>query len=207
MSVLALVSVFGTLGVTAVMVGPRVIEAQTTARTSHVVAARNPGHQRVIELFGSMVARSRAILAVHRRGGTPFEELVLLLEDRDNPGRIDPQEVGVVSHSRILQTLTFYTHESAEFAPKAVEPSWAEPEFCESWRASPERKAVVIASGLSDVQYEYEQLIQGETPALRITFTWAADSADGSDMASIVVGVSDNEKYERDGAGDYRDAS
>ena len=172
-----------------------------------MVAAQHPGHQRVVEVFGSMVGRSRAILAVHQRGASPFEEIVLWLEDSDHPGRIDPEEIGVISHSRILQTLTFYTRESAEIAPMTAVSSWEEPSFCESWRANPERQAVVIATGLSDVQFEPEHLIQGETPALRITFTWAADSADGSDMASIVVGGVECEKFESDWAGEYRDAS
>ena len=205
--VLAMTFSFGVLGATAVMIGPRVIEAQSAVHAPYVIAASDPAHQRVIELFGSMVARSRAVLAVHQRGATPYEELVLWFEDRDRPDQVDRHEVGVISHSRILRTLTFFTQESAEIAPAAFDEPWHEASFCDAWRTHPDRQAVVIASGISDLHYDYVQLIQGEAPSLRITFTWASESADGSDEASIVVDVSNMLRQEDGGAGVRRHAS
>lgn len=206
--VVATMATFGVLGTTAIMIGPRVIEARTTATTPVVVAARIPSHQRVIEAFGGLVARSRATLAVHDRGADSHEELVLWLEDRDNSQRVDPWEIGVISHSRILQTLTLHTMSEAEIAPLDVPwQAWSHPGFCETWRTCPDTQSTVIAAGLSDVDFRREPMIQDGPATLRITFTWAADSADGSDEASIVVGVEHMPRLDHGDAGEHQDAS
>lgn len=206
--VVATLATFGALGATAIMIGPRVIEANSPATTPQVVTARIPSHQRVIEAFGGLVARSRAMLAVHDRGAGSHEELVLWLENRDLPKLVDPHEIGVISHSRILQTLTLHTMPEAEIAPLDVPwQAWSRPGFCETWRTCPGTHSTVIAAGLSDVDFRSEQLIQGGPAALRITFTWAADSADGSDQASIVVGVKKMPRLEHGDAGEHQDAS
>ena len=203
--VLAALVAFGTLGATAVMVGPRVLEARAEPGTSRTRAARETEHQQIIELFGSIVARSRGVLWIHPREASPYEELVLWLEDSDHPGRMDADEIGVISHSRILRTLTLFRFEQADLAPAVSEAAWRLPVFCEAWRTNPNVHTSLIATGISDVQFSVEQLIQGEPPALRITFTWASDSADGPDEASILVNAIAHSRT--GGAGDTQDAS
>jgi hypothetical protein len=184
---------FATLAVAAVVLGPRVIRAEAQAVPA-ATPARTSDHQQFLDLLAGIVVRSRAVLAVHDRGATPFEEIVLWIEDPDRPEQVDAAEIALISHSRILHTVVFRRLRAGQPGHGLFAYDWNDPAFCEAWRTSPEVKGTVVAAGISDLDFAWAPLFQEEADALRITFTWSSDSSDTSDVASTVVGVVDQSR-------------
>jgi len=184
---------FASLGAAALTLGPRVIRADVQAVPA-ATPARTSDHQLFLDLLAGVVARSRAVLAVHDRGPTPFEEVVLWIDDPGRPEQVDAAEVALISHSRILHTVVFHRLRAGQPGHGLFAYDWSDPAFCEAWRTSPEVRGTVIAAGISDLDFAWAPLFQEEADALRITFTWSSDSSDTSDVASTVVGVVDQSK-------------
>ncbi len=188
---LVALSMIGTFGVTAAVVTPRFLAGGELPPSTTTAAMPVP--QRLIESMAARLGRSVAVVAIQDRGATPYEEAVLWLEDIENPGHIDPAELAVISHSRVLQTITYYgidPHVSGDDAPTAV---WVErfdltgPEFCVRWRAHPSVVSRVLAVGVSDMQIERLGTARSGLGLLRISLTWDSNSTDGADEASVLV--------------------
>jgi hypothetical protein len=64
--------------------------------------------QEFVNHLATLIGQSVEVLAVHTRDNTPYTEIVLWLRDDANPGVIDPDELVVVSHSRLFETVTKY---------------------------------------------------------------------------------------------------
>ncbi len=185
--VIAVLSTATVLSVTAAVVTPRYLAAQSVA--SDVVAARNPNNQQFITGLGALVGRSVEVLAVRPRGDTPYVELVLWLEDRGRPGRLDRSELAVVSHSEVLQTIVLYQR-SEDDTEGEGELGRAEAQgagFCDRWRADPNVWPTVLATGVADMRLEQTGRPYEATQRLRITLTWSSESSDGPDEASVLV--------------------
>ncbi len=185
--VLSLVAGFGTLSVMAVYIGPRVMYANEGE--ADVIVATDPSHQNTIEIFAGILARSRAVLALHDRGDTPYEEIVLWVEDRERPGRIDPHEVVVISHSKVLQTLTYYGVDRIEGSLPLSTDELKTTRFCDRRRTDPSVTVRVIGAGISDLDLSPQSIIQGSRALLRISFTWASELTDAPDEAAVLVDV------------------
>ena len=186
--IVVLATVTTALTVTAAVVTPRYLLAQSVA--SDVVAARNPNNQQFIVGLASLVGRSVEVLAVRQRGDTPYLELVLWLEDRGRPGRLDRSELAVVSHSEVLQTIVLYQRFEDDGPEGAGELARIEAQgagFCDRWRADPNVWPTVLATGVADMRVEQTGRPYEATQRLRITLTWSSDSADGPDEASVLV--------------------
>ncbi len=185
--VIAALSTATVLSVTAAVVTPRYLLAQSVA--SDVIAARNANNQQFITGLGALVGRSVEVLAVWPRGDTPYLELVLWLEDRGRPGRLDQSELAVVSHSEVLQTIVLYRRSEDEADGPGglarVEAQGAG--FCDRWRANPNVWPTVLATGVTDMRVEQTGRPYEATQRLRITLTWSSDSSDGPDEASVLV--------------------
>jgi hypothetical protein len=195
---LLILSLVGTLTVTTVVVGPRYLAADPPPPPEEV-AAITAVHQGVIDDLGEIVERSVGVLALHERGATPYLEMVLWLADdpQGADGRPDGRELAVLSHSAVLQTITIYRLAGDD--QRATGPAsdrWDSPAFCDHWRADPRVVPLVLARGVSDMRVERVGSAQDEWVAwgrwgglqrLRLALTWAPDSADGADEASVLV--------------------
>ena len=189
---LVTLSAIGTLAVGAAVVSPRFLKA--APRESAEIHARLPAHQETASALAALIGRSHMLLALHDRGATPYQETVLWLDDRVNPGVIDPEEVAVLSHSEVLWTIIYYGLEAPEEEAcpeaEALEPARVrEPAFCGHWRARAGVEPRVIATGISDLRIEPPEKGPGGSSLLRISLTWASDSTDGPDEASVLVDV------------------
>lgn len=193
---LVTLSIFGALTAATVFVAPQYLAARPVAGPAAIPASR-PAHQTLIDDLGVLITQSVGILAIHGRGATPYEEIVLWLTDSDPEGadgRADVPELAILSHSNVMQTITIYRLPQGPTALPVAQP--ASPEFCSRWRADPGVEARVLGLGVSNMRVEPvgdEQDQWGESgrwgalQRLRLTLTWAADSADGADEASVVV--------------------
>ncbi len=163
-----------------------------------VVPAAGPGHQSLIDDLAAVISQSVGVLAIHPRGATPYEELVLWLADNDDhgsDGRADDPELAVLSHSSVLQTITIYRMAAGGvLVPTGV--SRNSPEFCRRWRADARVRRLVLGRGVADMRVEPvddQQEQWGESgrlsvlQRLRLTLTWAPNSAEGADEASVLV--------------------
>lgn len=185
--VITALSMATALSVTAVVVTPRYLTAQSIA--SDVVAARHPNNQQFITGLAALIGRSVEVLAVQPRGNTPYLELVLWLDDRGRPGHLDRSELAVLSHSEVLQTIVLYQRSADENEPPG-DPTRAEAQgvgFCDRWRADPNVWPTVLATGVADMRLEQTGRPYEATERLRITLTWSSDSSDGPDEASVLV--------------------
>ncbi len=187
-------SLVGALSVTAVVVAPRYLAAGPPRRMQpQVQAARADAHQEQIDALAALIGRSAGVLAIQQRGPTPYLEMVLWLQDDDSEGiqdQADESELAVLSHSQVLRTITIYRLADGEEA--AAEGQWdprqpAGAAFCDRWRADPRVGSMVLIAGVSDMRVEPLEPPQEGSQRLRIELTWASDSADGADEASVLV--------------------
>ena len=196
-AVLLTLSLVGTVTVTTVVLAPRYLAADTPPPQE--VAAAGVVHQELIDGLARIVGQSVGVLAVHDRGPTPYMEMVLWLSDAPGGvgGRPDDRELAVLSHSAVLQTITIYRLAADEETTAGpILDSRRGPEFCNRWRAHPEVMPLVLARGVSDMRVEQVVSDQDEWVAwgtwgglqrLRLSLTWAPDSTDGPDEASVLV--------------------
>lgn len=196
-SLMLTLTLLGALTATTVVIAPRFLAAETP-RPDQVRAAL-PLHQRLIEDLGAIIDRSVGVLALHRRESGPYLEIVLWLSDdadHGEPGRADESEIAVLSHSRVMRSISLYRLTEPGGAPVAAGLGRTGPAFCDRWRADPRVEPVVLATGVSDMQVERvgspaaEWASDGESGGLqrlRVALTWAGDSADGPDEASVLV--------------------
>ena len=192
---LVTLSILGSLTAATFYLAPGYLNAQP-GRPSSVPAA-HPDHQKLIDDLATLVAQSVGVLAIHPRGATPFQEMVLWLADNDPDGadgRADESELAILSHSSVMQTITIYRATGGRISSAHV--ARKSPEFCRRWRADPGVNSLVLGRGVSDMRVEtvglqedqWEQSGQwGALQRLRVTLTWADDSADGADEASVLV--------------------
>ncbi len=192
---LVTLSILGSLTAATFYVAPQYLAAGPAAPSA--VPAVHPRHQRLIEDVATLISRSVGVLAIHPRGVSPFQEMVLWLADNDPDGadgRADESELAILSHSSVLHTITIYRRDGGILSAAGV--ARKSPEFCRAWRADPGVSTLVLGRGVSDMRLEmvgeqedqWEQSGQwGALQRLRVTLTWADDSADGEDEASVLV--------------------
>jgi hypothetical protein len=181
---------FSVLTVVAVVFTPKYLSAgEAVGNERH---ARDTSHQMVIEGLASLVSGAEGIIALHERGPSPFVELVLWLEDSTNRGVIDRHEIVVIGHSRVLRTVTVYqtARQSAALAVVTWQPDdkvLRSRTFCDQWRADAGVRPRVIGTGISDMQFERIDQTDEASARYAITLTWAEDSVDGADEATLIV--------------------
>ncbi|UCD74980.1 MAG: hypothetical protein JSV91_14480 [Phycisphaerales bacterium] len=189
---LVTISLIGALAAGAAVFSPGLLRA--SPEDSGEIRAKDPAHQEMADALATLIGRSHAVLAVHDRGATPYLETVLWLNDRTNPGRIDPEELAILSHSEVLWTIFYYELESSagegDAEAEALEPAEVgKPAFCGRWRSRPDVVPRVIATGISDLRLEVKNPAADGHALLRISLTWRSDSADGPDEASVLADV------------------
>ncbi len=199
--VLVTLGVLGTLGAATLVLAPRYLIAESDGKGGPgTTAARQDAHRELIEDLAVILEHCVGVLAINERGATPFVEVVLWLEDGSTgtAGRADRHEIGLLSHSSVLQTITVYCLSPAAGTDGGdpAEPLSGGPEFCQRFRADPRVSALVLGRGVADMRVEPVGAVQAEWgeagswggfQRLLLTLTWAADSADGADEASALV--------------------
>jgi hypothetical protein len=171
------------------VIRPRYLQASGSAPPAPI-AARTAHHQQVIDLLGSVVSRSHMVLDVRPPGATPYREIILWLEDHEHLGRIDPDEIGVISHSAVLHTISLHHLAAADDGTDEPTPPLSDltaPSFGGVWRDRPDVVRRHLASGVETFDVEEIATTGDARSLLCITLTWAADSVDGPDQASVLL--------------------
>lgn len=190
------------LGAASGLVGPSSIFARSGGREGQSV---EPARRQLVDQLGELVATSDAVLLVSENPRAPVVDLVLWRNDERDPGRVNPEEIIVLSHSRTLRTITLYRldyrrrnsphqrdvplgYERATFPPDFLPPaSLRQADFCDRWRSSAQVNGVVLATDVRELALESPHTPTGQDAKLRIRLTWASDSVDTPDSATTVV--------------------
>ena len=171
----------------AVVVGPGFsIGALSTAPTAGSPVEKLGDRQRFANQVAGIFGGSHRVLAVHERGYTPYLEAVLWVEDRVNLGQIDPCEVAVLSHSRVLQSITWYAlpseYEKATWSDfdssVLIVDRLSDPTFCERWRSQSHVVPRLISTGISDLVIKSARREGSDTGVMQIRVIWPEDSTD-----------------------------
>lgn len=170
-------SIAASLAATAWFASPAYLHAGSTSQHEAVVA-QSERHQQIIELIANLIGSSAEVIAIYPRGVTPYAEVVLRLAGAGES--VNGDEIALLSHSRLLQTVTLYTHSEGDH--ELTRSELLDRGFPDQWRGDPLVQPRLLAAGLSDMQVQVVQ-----SPIVRIALTWAADSADGEDEALVYV--------------------
>lgn len=184
------------------MLGPFSLLAGTSNDRSDI---SNPARRLFVSQLGELVTSSKAVLSVTERPDGSFVDLVLWRRDDRETGRINPDEILVLSHSRTLQTITLYRFDRRErhadeatrigigetpalFPPDHLAPAILyQPDFCDRWRTSARVNSAVLATDVRELEFETPHNSSGQEAKLRISLTWSSDSVDTPDSATTVV--------------------
>ncbi len=195
----------GVLTTVAALVAPSYLNANSIPVVEPVVA-RDAAHQQMIEILAALIGRSREIVAIHDRGASPYLELVVWLEDQDHSGEPDPDEIAIISHSEVMQTILCFGYDEADDASdEPLPPGWTalnkpgpplpsmadidRADFCAAWRDHPLVTRRVLAARIASLAVTEVSRSEDGAALLEISLTWASESADGPDMASVPVDV------------------
>jgi hypothetical protein len=114
-----------------------------------------------------------------RADQSPYVDLILWTDDSAAPGEIDTGELMVLTHHRLLRTLTLYIHESPEQREPAPPDALAAPGFADRFRASPAVRGIRLADGVSDLPVEIIEPEDGGRGEIVIQLIWPAEEVDG----------------------------
>lgn len=196
----ALAASVGVLGTAAFVITPRLLEAGTGGGDPTLVP-RDEEHRKQMLMLLEALHRCRAVLAVHDRTASPYLDIVLWGEDLADPDIVNEGEVIVLSHSRLLQSLTIHYLDLEEHAAGESLPpeTLRERSFGERWRLRAEVQGRVIGTGIADVRFEpassdregQSAQTDGETAGYLLALTWAQRGADEADAARALVRLPD----------------
>ena len=147
------------------------------------ITADDPERQRVAEMIAGIVARSHGVLAVNDTG--PFLEVVLWIEDGEPRDVTDLSEVLVLSYSSTVRAIVAWQLDS-EVPIDGDPPTGYGTSFCTWWRGLDATTRRPLATGVRafSVQGNASERNAG---GMSISLTWADDSADGIDSATIPI--------------------
>lgn len=182
-----------------VMFGPKFAGADVGSAPASGAAPKTISERQLVcNGLASLLGSSHQVLAIHVRGPSPYVEFVLWVDDRHNRGQIDPGEVAVVAHSRVLQTVTWFSltpgdRNIEQWDALGQEVLVAErvdaPGFCDRWRSHHAVAPRVIGTGISDLRVNIAQQVNSETAVVQITLKWPVDSTDSPTETSAQVHV------------------
>lgn len=123
-----------------------------------------------------------------------------------DPGRINPDEIVLISHSRVLRAITLYrmdqrANRGSEIPVASVAPGDDEgldngsalfggfdnAGFCDRWRTSAHVNGVVLATDVRELELTELHKRSDGMAKLHIGLTWHADSVDTPDSATVIV--------------------
>lgn len=156
----------------------------------HADAPLDTEYDMVFEQITQLIGRTHAVIAVHPRGQSPFEEIVVWVADLRKNNRIDPEEIAVISHSRILHTITWYALDaqvyngepewSQVFGPASSVADVASQHFCDRFRSHRDVMPRVIATGIREMAVETALPESGDADRrlLHIGLIWSTQTTD-----------------------------
>jgi len=150
----------------------------------------------VADRIAETIRSSRGVLAIANDPNSAYVEILLWRSDIQDPGALNRSELLLISHSRVLGTISTYRAAPPEaerdaagpasFAEigrsddDAIEPATVQQRvFLDQWRSAADIAARVLACDLSDVDVRVSGEEDGAGEAvLDIQLIWTSDSAD-----------------------------
>ena len=112
----------------------------------------------------------------------PFVDLVVWIADHNGSGYPEPSEVGVLSHSRVLESIVWYPPQDRSEATNVVRRATAR-QLCSARRRAFDGSRQVLAQAISDLDFDWRRVGELGSELLEITLTWPSEGADGQQRA------------------------
>lgn len=112
----------------------------------------------------------------------PFTELMLWIADTDGSGFPESSEIGLLSHSSVLDSIVWYPPRGGHHAIDVLDHVAAR-ELCRSRRKASPGKCQVFAQAISDLSFNWCNPLESGDELLEITLTWPSKGADGPKRA------------------------
>jgi len=206
----------------AAVLDPASLQAGSPASTAET--QRSP-QQEVTEYLANVISQSERVLVLNRAEGERGCEILLWSIDAHDSGHINADELLLIRHSPLFQTIMVYSvparvaapsggvwpsNTGTKISPAAVvsaalaEADVVAPGFVDRWRATSAVEARMLARGISDMRVdEAGQTDARELSNLHVHLTWSSDSTDGAqqDFAAVLA------TRRRDGSGPHAGAT
>ena len=115
----------------------------------------------------------------------PFLEIVLWIEDGEPVGSVDLSEVIVLSYSETFHAIVAWQL-VGDADVRSTPPSGYGADFCTWWRGLDETTRRPLATGVRGFSVQGWNA-SGNGGGMSISLTWADDSVDGLDSATIPI--------------------
>ena len=174
---LFVVAGIGTLvGAAFIFAGPNNAVADTRG---HVAAATPDKIQITLHRLHQITGASCAVLHLYEPDDRdPFTEMMLWIADTDGSGSPEPSEIGVLSHSSVLDSIVWYPPRDGHHVTE-MRDQVAARELCRSRRKASPGKYQVFAQAISDLGLNWCNPLESGDELLEITLTWPSKGADG----------------------------
>lgn len=91
----------------AAVLDPATLQASSTAAGRPLAASDQ--HQQVADAVSALMTRAERVLALRPGDADRGVEIVLWLDDSHDAGRVNADELALIRHNRLFQTVTFYS--------------------------------------------------------------------------------------------------
>ena len=150
----------------------------SSADAAPEVAPTNPELARVHDGLKDLVESAGAMIAVH--GETPAHA-VFWRDDEHHLGVVNADEILVLAHHRLLETLVVYTWEGEKEGRRVGHEELFSDAFFADWRREPSVQATVVATGATDVRFSWRGPV-GADGELTVRLIWGPAPADADPM-------------------------
>jgi hypothetical protein len=125
-----------------------------------------------------LVESAGAMIAVHDDAPA---HAVFWRDDEHDLGVVNADEILVIAHHRLLETLVVYTWEGDDEGRRIAHDELFSDALFTGWRREPQVEASVVAAGATDVRFSWREMNTGDGE-LTVRLIWGPAAADADGM-------------------------
>lgn len=149
------------------------------AETPADIAPADPAHGAIQTGLKELIESAGALIAAHDERGLPAHA-VFWRADTHDLGVVNADEVFILAHHRLLETIVAYAWEGEERGARIESGRLFSDALFAAWRREPSVQATVVGAGVPDMRLAWRAQDGGDGE-LTVRLIWGHASADDSD--------------------------